>query len=456
MNCHEDRNKFKLLGVFKETDGLTDWAEQLFKHEGFCLWTDDGSDSDLSDYEFMQERREYWVGDCTQMSLSDSEGNTLYLDTMPLPGGNMTYGLYTDKACSQESLMTFSEYVIQYYSTYYYNTDGGTESSAYWESVFARWNELMSVYKICQPCRSYRKVVTTNDQSSTNGDDNDQNNNGYNNNDGGGEEEQYGYNCYDDAGYRNCNQCYKFETKTEMKPATSDDLDRASAQGMILAIRVNGTVYGRGIYESSELHRFQSIFSEHILLGVVLGTLTLFLIWSIKGIMEWCQRRRSTNTLPASLTEVLSEPVLQKGSDLKEVLSEPVLPKGSDITDATASTSDQSDAYVYRIWKTFQRDKEKLQSELASKEESLARQKELIEQLTFALVREKTMRNTEEYARDQHAIEKSKQKEGHSNNGSDESRVIDVTNVVGRLNARGFFLDRMWRKFLRDRDAHSV
>jgi hypothetical protein len=399
------------------------------------------------------------MGDCRQMSLPDDEGNTLYLDTMPLPGGNMTYGLYTDKACSQESLMTFSEYVIQYYSTYYYNTDRGTEAAVYWESVFARWNELMSVYKICQPCRSYSKVVTTNDQSSTNGGDNDQNNNG-NNNDGGGEEEQYGYNCYDDAGYRNCNQCYKFETKTDMEPATSDDLDRASAQGTILAIRVNGTVYGSGIYESSELHRFQGIFSEHILLGVVLGTLALFLIWSIKEIIEWCQRRRSTSTVPTNRKEELSEPVLPKGSDLKEAIlsDDPVLPKGSDVSDTTASTtsSAQSDSYLYRIWKTFQRDKEKLQSELASKEENLVRQQEFIEQLTYELAREKTMRNTE-HARFQQAMEKSRPKEGLTNNGTEERRVMEVmTNVAGRFNARGLFLDRMWRKFLRDKDTCSV
>ena len=49
MNCHEPNTHFKLVGVFKESDGLVDWAEQLFKHEGYCLW-----DSDT--YETMQDQ----------------------------------------------------------------------------------------------------------------------------------------------------------------------------------------------------------------------------------------------------------------------------------------------------------------------------------------------------------------------------------------------------------------
>lgn len=128
--------------MFKETDGLYDWAEQLFKHEGYCVWdgdkdSDDNSNDDDSDYEFMQNRLETWIGDCRQMAFSDSNGNTLYLDTKPLPGGNMTYGLYTDAFCCTESRMTFPEYVIQYYSSYYCNAEKGYEAAAYWESTLS-------------------------------------------------------------------------------------------------------------------------------------------------------------------------------------------------------------------------------------------------------------------------------------------------------------------------------
>jgi hypothetical protein len=372
----------------------------------------------------MQTRRQNWVGDCREMSLPDEQGNTLYLDTMPLPGGNITYGLYVDKACSQESTMTFSEYVIQYYSTYYDNSDRGSEAAFYWESLFARWNELMSVYKICQPCRSYSKVATTNDQSSNDGGGG--NNNNYNNNDGGGEEEQYGYNCYDDAGYRNCDQCYKFETKTDMEPATVDDLTRASAQGTILAIRVNGTVYGRGrnAFSSSEFFNFHGIMqvSEHILLGLVLGILALLLVGYCT---EWCLRCRRTPTAPSSLQEV-------------------VLQKGSDVTRGTASTSStKSDSYLYRMWALFQREKGKIQSELASKEDNLARQQEVIDQLTIALDFEKLTRAAER-ARLQDAMQTLKNKNaGHESN---------PTSHAGRVNARGFVLDRLWKKLQQDKD----
>lgn len=207
MNCHESWSRYQLIGVFKETDGLYDWAEQLFKHEGYCLWdadksdendeAGDGEDDDESDYEFMQNRLENWMGgECTEMSLADTDGNTLYLDTKPLSGGNMTYGLYIDNQCSQESSMTFSEYVVSYYSTYYYSEEKGYEAAEYWDGVFQRWNNLMAAYKVCQPCRAYSKAVTQD------GDDGD----GANEDDGGGAAESWGYNCYDDAGYRNCNQ----------------------------------------------------------------------------------------------------------------------------------------------------------------------------------------------------------------------------------------------------------
>ena len=36
LDCHDTENtNFELVGIFKETDGIYDWAEQLFKHQGF-------------------------------------------------------------------------------------------------------------------------------------------------------------------------------------------------------------------------------------------------------------------------------------------------------------------------------------------------------------------------------------------------------------------------------------
>ena len=47
MDCHEPDTHFDLLGYFKEPSYAT-WMEQLFKHEGMCVWTDE-------EYNFMQE-----------------------------------------------------------------------------------------------------------------------------------------------------------------------------------------------------------------------------------------------------------------------------------------------------------------------------------------------------------------------------------------------------------------
>lgn len=310
LNCHERWNGFRLVGVFKETEGLYDWAEQLFKHEGYCLWDGDkesdgggsgdnnGNGDNGSDYEFMQNRLESWIGDCGQMALTDSSGNTLYLHTKPLPGGNMTYGLYTDDACSVESLMTFSDYVVQYYTSYYYSAQKGYEAAEYWESTFERWNELMTAYKVCQPCRAYNRIVTSN------GGDNDNNND-----DGGGAEEQYGYNCYDDAGYRNCNQCYKFESKTDMEPATANDLARATAQGTILSIRVDGKGYGHGTFESSS-RGGPTLLQElylYIGLGLLMGFIVVALVWNCKSATEKFKRCRRKRAGPDSLKEVLAD-----------------------------------------------------------------------------------------------------------------------------------------------------
>ena len=43
MDCHERSSSthWKLVGVLKETEGMYDFTEQLFKHEGYCVWGDD-------------------------------------------------------------------------------------------------------------------------------------------------------------------------------------------------------------------------------------------------------------------------------------------------------------------------------------------------------------------------------------------------------------------------------
>jgi hypothetical protein len=294
MNCHEERTHFELVGVFKETDGLYDWAEQLFKHQGYCLWDGDKEeDNDSGDsndenssgnYDFMQDEYSDWANyfGCNELTMADSDGNTLFIDARPQAEGNFTYGLYTDEDCTLLSSMTWSEYIIEWYQNYYnyyYNGNvDANEIATEHEASVERWNTLMNDYKICQPCRAYNRVVVADDDDNDEDEDDDQE-------EGNGEVEQWGYNCYDDAGYRNCDQCHKFMAKTDLEPATSEDLERASAQETILAIKVDGVRYGSGGFQSPPDRRV-TIF----LAGLAILMMTALIIRYWKIVSKWTRR----------------------------------------------------------------------------------------------------------------------------------------------------------------------
>ena len=173
--------------------------------------------------------------------MPDYYGNNLYISTHPLPEGNMTLEIYTDNLCTMLSEeMNLEAYILNLYNYYGYNNQGQKVAEQYAEAI-ETWNEKMSVYKICQPCRAYNFYY-------------DQNHNSHDHrrfleNDGEGEEQER-FNCYDDAGYTNVNQCYKFETKTQMEPAYEADLSLADDQGSILKIHAFGKTYGRGGYST--------------------------------------------------------------------------------------------------------------------------------------------------------------------------------------------------------------
>lgn len=109
---------------------MNDFTEQLFKHEGYCVWS-----NDEDAYDTMEEWMENWPTQCNQLNNPDSYGelglfyslllfllfankrknwfsyshifcnslkitilshrigNTLYMDVQPLPEGNMTLGM---------------------------------------------------------------------------------------------------------------------------------------------------------------------------------------------------------------------------------------------------------------------------------------------------------------------------------------------------------------------------
>jgi hypothetical protein len=96
MDCHEvDSTTWTLLGVYKEAAYASEWFEQLFKHAGYCLWSNDV-------YEFMHGRYDSWPEGCQDTGVADEKGNDLYLDLKPSAGANLTLALYTDNICKTE------------------------------------------------------------------------------------------------------------------------------------------------------------------------------------------------------------------------------------------------------------------------------------------------------------------------------------------------------------------
>ncbi|KAL7531630.1 hypothetical protein ACHAWF_003857 [Thalassiosira exigua] len=243
MDCHDPYgSSWELTGVYKETVSFQDdnFFEQLFKHQGYCLWDGDKDENDYdsqdsdgwedSTYGFMQSMRKELPEGCTQ---TDVFGGTYYIDMKPQEGGDMTLGVYTDSSCINEADLTYEDY--QSYASSYLTSSASS-------GAFDTWNSGMDYYKICQPCRAYNREAT---EYAGSGDGDWQRQLGEQN-DGQGDEEQNGFNCYDDAGYQNCNQCYKFETHSDMAQASSKDLSEASSQGTILRINYNGVWYGSG------------------------------------------------------------------------------------------------------------------------------------------------------------------------------------------------------------------
>jgi hypothetical protein len=127
--------------------------EQLFKHEGVCVWGEDT-------YKFASNMRKNLPNQCKNSKQTDEKGNYLYYAVKPAAQGNITIGLYTDNVCSVEyGGREYDVWTLSGYSQYY----------------FEAFNDALDTYKICQPCISYSLS-------------------------------EDGFNCYDDAGYTNCNQ----------------------------------------------------------------------------------------------------------------------------------------------------------------------------------------------------------------------------------------------------------
>ncbi|KAL7544140.1 hypothetical protein ACHAWF_007534 [Thalassiosira exigua] len=282
-------------------DGMYDWTEQLFKHEGVCLWNDDDA------YEEMETWMERWPTECTQLSTSDYDGNTIYLAVQPLAEGNMTLGIYTDSGCTEISpYIDLYGYITRLFSNYYYyygNYDKGEEVAEMYKEGIATWNEYMTSFKVCRPCRAYNLYADDEGSSGSGSDDRRRTGRrgralGGDENDGDGEERER-FNCYDDAGYTNVDQCYKFETHTTMEAADLEDLAIASEQGTILRIKAaDGKVYGKGGYVSPMSDERKSVY---VSIAAVLAVTLAALVYTLQGYLS---RRKA---MPKSLRETLND-----------------------------------------------------------------------------------------------------------------------------------------------------
>lgn len=202
MDCHLPDTHWELLGYFKEESYSEEFFEQLFKHQGYCLWDED-------EYEFMQENYR-WPEECQQTN-TQVDGQYLYYDLKPMPGANMTVGLYTDSRCRYEFVHEeiTAQSVVQDMEVLQY---------------IDQWNYGLEVYKTCQPCRAYSL-------QGQNGRQRRRTENGGNNNANNGY-----FTCNDAAGYTDVNQCMKFRTKTTMQQAFYRDVMATKLQGSAINV----------------------------------------------------------------------------------------------------------------------------------------------------------------------------------------------------------------------------
>jgi hypothetical protein len=267
MDCHLQSNtNWQLLGYFKEVD-YTDWFEQLFKHEGYCVWQ-------KNEYNMMYTNYAAWPQGCTATETTLSDGTLLYYDTKAIANANMTYGLFTDAKCSMDyhgDEVTMESVLLESEDSH---DDSGLLSLEYLD----QWNEAMEIYKVCQPCRAYSLK------------NNNKNNNNQNNNDDDYDPNNGLFQCSDAAGYTNVNQCMKFRTKTYMSHATLEEVMEAAQQGGITSISVHGRTYGTSDMASSmalqgagDLPDWTFLYTGAAVLAFGLSMLMAAMIWTKKS-----------------------------------------------------------------------------------------------------------------------------------------------------------------------------
>ena len=186
--------------------------EQLFKHEGMCVWTEE-------EYAFMKNARDSWPQGCTETGKASEEGDRLYYNIKPVHGGRITVGLYIDSQCVEEypveteDLETIlGNFLVNggdSHDSGDYNYDFNDESLV--ESL-DRWDSAFDIWRTCHPCVAYDLENTNGTKYTDDDDDYYYYYYYYNNRNLGGEYSAQGelFECYDDAGYTNVNQVSSF------------------------------------------------------------------------------------------------------------------------------------------------------------------------------------------------------------------------------------------------------
>ena len=212
MDCHLEDTHFSVLGFFKHKN-YDDWMEQLFKHQGMCVWS-------TEQYAFMKNARKAWPGGCVSTGKTADNGDYLYYNIRPAQNGRIAVGLYTDLYCLEE-YPADTDTIEDIVGNIFQDADGSGSGDNYnydfsgdtFEESMARWDAYFGIWNTCHPCVSYDLENTDGSKYMGNGYgcyDDDYNNYNYNNNgrqlggEGCGDGEKF--ECYDDAGYTNVNQ----------------------------------------------------------------------------------------------------------------------------------------------------------------------------------------------------------------------------------------------------------
>jgi len=205
------------MQLFKNYN-MNQWMEQLFKHEGVCVW---GWDI----YYNMKEVRESINANACELVGYDDYSNPMYVALKPGLGGNIIIGLYNEDKCYTD--YTGDKTVEEACSGYQPEEEEHNEdhhrrlkgNPCQFYNYMDYFNYAFDEWKLCQPCTSY-----------------DLKNN---------------FECNDDAGYTNCMQCMKFRNKADSVPAGINDIRLASRQSGITQIDICGVSYGSGGYGTS-------------------------------------------------------------------------------------------------------------------------------------------------------------------------------------------------------------